>query len=101
VSTSEGRILALVNAPITMSASTASCAAASACGVDANRVMDAVDPVKDVDGFHPVNTDAGAEETAAAVHAYGVIRLAQDTVSRCPASRDVVALPTSSAAPWR
>src|ERR1700738_4695624 len=25
-------------------------------GVDANRVMDAVDPVKDVDGFHPVKT---------------------------------------------
>ena len=31
-------------------------------GVDANRVMDAVDPAKDVDGFHPVNTGLLAQK---------------------------------------
>ena len=63
VSTSEGQILALIQAlnhdervdgilvqlPLP-------------AGVDTNRVMDAVDPVKDVDGFHPVNTGLLAQK---------------------------------------
>ena len=31
-------------------------------GVDANRIMDAVDPAKDVDGFHPANTGLLAQK---------------------------------------
>jgi methylenetetrahydrofolate dehydrogenase (NADP+)/methenyltetrahydrofolate cyclohydrolase len=38
-------------------------------GVDANRVMDAVDPAKDVDGFHPVNTGLLAQKRTRLRHA--------------------------------
>lgn len=31
-------------------------------GIDSNRIMDAVDPAKDVDGFHPVNTGLLAQK---------------------------------------
>ena len=49
-------------------------------GVDANRVMDAVDPRKDVDGFHPVNTGLLAQKRPRLrpCTPYGVIRLAED-----------------------
>src|SRR5215469_12527800 len=49
-------------------------------GVDANRVMDAVDPAKDVDGFHPVNTGLLAQKRPRLRRCtpYGVIRLAQE-----------------------
>jgi methylenetetrahydrofolate dehydrogenase (NADP+) / methenyltetrahydrofolate cyclohydrolase len=79
--TSEGRILALVNAlnhdervdgilvqlPLPK-------------GVDANRVMDAVDPAKDVDGFHPVNTGLLAQKRPRLrpCTPFGVMRLAQE-----------------------
>jgi methylenetetrahydrofolate dehydrogenase (NADP+)/methenyltetrahydrofolate cyclohydrolase len=49
-------------------------------GVDANRIMDAVDPVKDVDGFHPVNTGLLAQKRPRLrpCTPFGVIRLAQE-----------------------
>jgi methylenetetrahydrofolate dehydrogenase (NADP+)/methenyltetrahydrofolate cyclohydrolase len=49
-------------------------------GVDANRVMDAVDPRKDVDGFHPVNTGLLAQKRPRLrpCTPYGVIRLAEE-----------------------
>jgi methylenetetrahydrofolate dehydrogenase (NADP+) / methenyltetrahydrofolate cyclohydrolase len=49
-------------------------------GVDANLVMDAVDPAKDVDGFHPVNTGLLAQKRPRLrpCTPYGVIRLAQE-----------------------
>ena len=49
-------------------------------GVDANRVMDAVDPAKDVDGFHPANTGLLAQKRPRLrpCTPYGVIRLAQE-----------------------
>jgi methylenetetrahydrofolate dehydrogenase (NADP+) / methenyltetrahydrofolate cyclohydrolase len=49
-------------------------------GVDANQVMDAVDPAKDVDGFHPVNTGLLAQKRPRLrpCTPYGVIRLAQE-----------------------
>src|SRR5712672_1281629 len=81
VSTREGQILALINAlnhdervdgilvqlPLP-------------AGVDSNRVMDAVDPVKDVDGFHPVNTGLLAQKRPRLrpCTPYGVIRLAAE-----------------------
>ena len=81
VSTREGQILALINAlnhdervdgilvqlPLP-------------AGVDSNRVMDAVDPVKDVDGFHPVNTGLLAQKRPRLrpCTPFGVIRLAQE-----------------------
>jgi methylenetetrahydrofolate dehydrogenase (NADP+) / methenyltetrahydrofolate cyclohydrolase len=81
VSTSEERILALVQAlnhdarvdgilvqlPLPK-------------GVDTNRVMDAVDPAKDVDGFHPVNTGLLAQKRPRLrpCTPFGVIRLAQE-----------------------
>jgi methylenetetrahydrofolate dehydrogenase (NADP+) / methenyltetrahydrofolate cyclohydrolase len=48
--------------------------------VDANRIMDAVDPAKDVDGFHPVNTGLLAQKRPRLrpCTPYGVIRLAQE-----------------------
>ena len=80
-STSEGQILALVEAlnrdprvdgilvqlPLPK-------------GVDTNRVMDAVDPAKDVDGFHPVNTGLLAQKRPRLrpCTPFGVIRLAQE-----------------------
>jgi methylenetetrahydrofolate dehydrogenase (NADP+) / methenyltetrahydrofolate cyclohydrolase len=49
-------------------------------GVDANRIMDAVDPAKDVDGFHPVNTGLLAQKRPRLrpCTPFGVIRLAQE-----------------------
>src|SRR5207248_10999375 len=49
-------------------------------GVDAHRVMDAVDPAKDVDGFHPVNTGLLAQKRPRLrpCTPFGVIRLAQE-----------------------
>ena len=49
-------------------------------GLDATRVMDAVDPGKDVDGFHPVNTGLLAQKRPALrpCTPHGVIRLAAE-----------------------
>jgi methylenetetrahydrofolate dehydrogenase (NADP+) / methenyltetrahydrofolate cyclohydrolase len=49
-------------------------------GVNADRIMDAVDPAKDVDGFHPVNTGLLAQKRPRLrpCTPYGVIRLAQE-----------------------
>lgn len=93
VSTSEGRILALINAlnhdervdgilvqlPLP-------------AGVDTNRVMDAVDPVKDVDGFHPVNTGLLAQKRPRLrpCTPFGVIRLAQEYGLALPGLRATV-----------
>jgi len=48
-------------------------------GVNADRVMDAVDPAKDVDGFHPVNTGLLAQKRPRLrpCTPYGVIKLAE------------------------
>ena len=47
-------------------------------GLDATRIMDTVDPAKDVDGFHPVNTGLLAQKRPKLrpCTPYGVIRLA-------------------------
>jgi len=49
-------------------------------GVNADRVMDAVDPAKDVDGFHPVNTGLLAQKRPRLrpCTPFGVIRLARE-----------------------
>jgi methylenetetrahydrofolate dehydrogenase (NADP+)/methenyltetrahydrofolate cyclohydrolase len=49
-------------------------------GINADRVMDAVDPLKDVDGFHPVNTGLLAQKRPRLrpCTPFGVIRLAQE-----------------------
>src|SRR6202011_2544452 len=49
-------------------------------GLDANEVMDLVDPAKDVDGFHPYNTGLLAQKRPRLrpCTPYGVIRLAQE-----------------------
>jgi methylenetetrahydrofolate dehydrogenase (NADP+)/methenyltetrahydrofolate cyclohydrolase len=49
-------------------------------GVNADRVMDAVDPAKDVDGFNPVNTGLLAQKRPRLrpCTPFGVIRLAQE-----------------------
>jgi methylenetetrahydrofolate dehydrogenase (NADP+) / methenyltetrahydrofolate cyclohydrolase len=49
-------------------------------GVNADHVMDAVDPAKDVDGFHPVNTGLLAQKRPRLrpCTPYGVIRLAHE-----------------------
>jgi methylenetetrahydrofolate dehydrogenase (NADP+)/methenyltetrahydrofolate cyclohydrolase len=49
-------------------------------GVDANLIMDAVDPTKDVDGFHPLNTGLLAQKRPKLrpCTPYGVIRLASE-----------------------
>jgi methylenetetrahydrofolate dehydrogenase (NADP+)/methenyltetrahydrofolate cyclohydrolase len=49
-------------------------------GVDTNLVMDAVDPTKDVDGFHPVNTGLLAQKRPKLrpCTPFGVIRLARE-----------------------
>ena len=46
--------------------------------IDANRIMDAVDPAKDADGFHPMNTGLLAQKRPRLrpCTPYGVIRLA-------------------------
>ncbi len=49
-------------------------------GVNADRIMDAVDPRKDVDGFHPTNTGLLAQKRPRLrpCTPFGVIRLAQE-----------------------
>jgi methylenetetrahydrofolate dehydrogenase (NADP+)/methenyltetrahydrofolate cyclohydrolase len=49
-------------------------------GINTDRVMDAVDPDKDVDGFHPVNTGLLAQKRPRLrpCTPFGVIRLAQE-----------------------
>ncbi len=49
-------------------------------GLDANAIMDAIDPAKDVDGFHPHNTGLLAQKRPRLrpCTPYGVIRLAQE-----------------------
>ena len=49
-------------------------------GLDATRVMDAIDPGKDVDGFHPINTGLLAQKRPALrpCTPHGVIRLAAE-----------------------
>jgi methylenetetrahydrofolate dehydrogenase (NADP+) / methenyltetrahydrofolate cyclohydrolase len=49
-------------------------------GVSSDHVMDAVDPAKDVDGFHPLNTGLLAQKRPRLrpCTPYGVIRLAQE-----------------------
>jgi methylenetetrahydrofolate dehydrogenase (NADP+) / methenyltetrahydrofolate cyclohydrolase len=49
-------------------------------GIDASAIMDAVDPAKDVDGFHPVNTGLLAQKRPRLrpCTPFGVIRLAQE-----------------------
>ena len=49
-------------------------------GLDASRVMDAIDPAKDVDGFHAINTGLLAQKRPALrpCTPLGVIRLAQE-----------------------
>ena len=49
-------------------------------GVNSDRVMDSVDPLKDVDGFHPVNTGLLAQKRPRLrpCTPYGVIRLAKE-----------------------
>ena len=61
-------------------------------GVDANRVMDAVDPAKDVDGFHPANTGLLAQKRPRLrpCTPYGVIRLAQEYGIALPGMRATV-----------
>ncbi len=48
--------------------------------LDANAIMDAIDPAKDVDGFHPENTGLLAQKRPRLrpCTPYGVIRLAQE-----------------------
>jgi methylenetetrahydrofolate dehydrogenase (NADP+)/methenyltetrahydrofolate cyclohydrolase len=49
-------------------------------GLDATRVMDSVDPAKDVDGFHPMNTGLLAQKRPRLrpCTPWGVIRLAEE-----------------------
>jgi len=49
-------------------------------GLNANEIMDLVDPAKDVDGFHPYNTGLLAQKRPCLrpCTPYGVIRLAQE-----------------------
>src|SRR5579862_5687389 len=49
-------------------------------GLDTNLIMDAVDPAKDVDGFHPINTGLLAQKRPGLrpCTPFGVIRLAQE-----------------------
>jgi methylenetetrahydrofolate dehydrogenase (NADP+) / methenyltetrahydrofolate cyclohydrolase len=48
-------------------------------GIDSDRIVDAVDPAKDVDGFHPTNTGLLAQKRPRLrpCTPYGVIRLAE------------------------
>jgi methylenetetrahydrofolate dehydrogenase (NADP+)/methenyltetrahydrofolate cyclohydrolase len=49
-------------------------------GIDFRKILDAVDPAKDVDGFHPVNTGLLVQKRPKLrpCTSYGVIRLAQE-----------------------
>ncbi len=61
-------------------------------GVDTNRIMDAVDPAKDVDGFHPLNTGLLAQKRPRLrpCTPYGVIRLAREYGIALPGMRATV-----------
>jgi methylenetetrahydrofolate dehydrogenase (NADP+) / methenyltetrahydrofolate cyclohydrolase len=61
-------------------------------GVDANRIMDAVDPAKDVDGFHPLNTGLLAQKRPRLrpCTPLGVIRLAHEYGIALPGLRATV-----------
>jgi methylenetetrahydrofolate dehydrogenase (NADP+)/methenyltetrahydrofolate cyclohydrolase len=61
-------------------------------GVNADRVMDAVDPAKDVDGFHPMNTGLLAQKRPRLrpCTPFGVIRLAQEYGVALTGARAVV-----------
>jgi methylenetetrahydrofolate dehydrogenase (NADP+)/methenyltetrahydrofolate cyclohydrolase len=61
-------------------------------GLDANEVMDLVDPAKDVDGFHPYNTGLLAQKRPRLrpCTPYGVIRLAEEYGIACPGLRATV-----------
>src|SRR4030088_202350 len=61
-------------------------------GVDTNVIMDAVDPAKDVDGFHPVNTGLLAQKRPQLrpCTPYGVIRLAKEYGIDLPGLRATV-----------
>ena len=61
-------------------------------GVDANRVMDSVDPAKDVDGFHPLNTGLLAQKRPRLrpCTPYGVIRLTQEYGIALPGMRATI-----------
>jgi methylenetetrahydrofolate dehydrogenase (NADP+)/methenyltetrahydrofolate cyclohydrolase len=60
--------------------------------VDTNRVMDAVSPAKDVDGFHPTNTGLLAQKRPRLrpCTPFGVIRLAQEYGIALPGLRATV-----------
>src|ERR1700732_1694017 len=91
VSTREGQILALINA-LNHDERIDGILVPLPAGVDSNRVMDAVDPVKDVDGFHPVNTGLLAQKRPRLrpCTPYGVIRLAQEYGLALPGLRATV-----------
>ncbi|HEY0767742.1 MAG TPA: bifunctional methylenetetrahydrofolate dehydrogenase/methenyltetrahydrofolate cyclohydrolase FolD [Steroidobacteraceae bacterium] len=93
VSTSEGRILALVaalNHDERVDAILVQLPLPA--GVDTNRVMDAVDPAKDVDGFHPVNTGLLTQKRPKLrpCTPLGVMRLAQEYGLALPGLRATV-----------
>ena len=61
-------------------------------GLDANEIMDAIDPTKDVDGFHPTNTGLLAQKRPhlRACTPFGVIRLAQEYGIKLAGTRSTV-----------
>jgi methylenetetrahydrofolate dehydrogenase (NADP+)/methenyltetrahydrofolate cyclohydrolase len=61
-------------------------------GLDANEIMDAIDPSKDVDGFHPTNTGLLAQKRPhlRACTPFGVIRLAQEYGIKLAGTRSTV-----------
>ena len=73
--------------------------------IDAQKVLAAIDPAKDVDGFHPVNAGRLADRPAGAgaLHAARLRHAGQDRARRrSPAWRRWwSAAPTSSASRWR
>ena len=60
--------------------------------LDANQIMDAIDPSKDVDGFHPTNTGLLAQKRPhlRACTPFGVIRLAQEYGIKLAGTRSTV-----------
>ncbi len=61
-------------------------------GIDSDRIMDAVDPTKDADGFHPTNTGLLAQKRPylRPCTPYGVIRLAAEYGIELKGKRAVV-----------
>ena len=61
-------------------------------GIDSDRIMDAVDPAKDADGFHPTNTGLLAQKRPylRPCTPYGVIRLAEEYGIELKGKRAVV-----------